>query len=133
MENSTKIILGIVLLGGAYYLYTRKKPETVGAVNKKQGNLTDCKNIQTMPCLIAPCPQFCADNVELPKKGGSPSVGSKGIVFDCEKAKIDNKQLYEQVKNTMDKMNHFSEKQKNDSICSMMRDSFYGYDKVGLR
>ena len=75
MDQKTKIILGIALLGGAYYLYTRKKRESVGAVNSiqkpinriKQFDLTGCKNIQTMPCLIAPCPQFCADNVELPK------------------------------------------------------------------
>jgi hypothetical protein len=33
MDKNTKIILGIVLLGGAYYLYTRKKPEAVGAKN----------------------------------------------------------------------------------------------------
>jgi hypothetical protein len=81
MDQNTKIILGIVLLGGAYYLYTRKKPEAVGAVNKKQGNLTDCKNIQTMPCLIAPCPQFCADN-DLPQKesGYIPCKGADGVV-----------------------------------------------------
>lgn len=37
MDQNTKIILGIVLLGGAYYLYTRKKPEAV--VNKRIGEV----------------------------------------------------------------------------------------------
>ena len=36
MDQKTKIILGIALLGGAYYLYTRKKRESVGTVNTIQ-------------------------------------------------------------------------------------------------
>jgi hypothetical protein len=122
MENSTKILIGITLLGGAYYLYTRKKPEAVivntGGV---KNSLTGCKNIQTIPCLKAPCPKRCADN-DLPQKGGSPSVGT-AVVFDCEKAKVEHKQIYEGVKRMMEKFTHFSEKQKNDSICNEMRNA----------
>jgi hypothetical protein len=47
MDQKTKIILGIALLGGAYYLYTRKKPEAVGAVNqipKSYDNTSNCEN-----------------------------------------------------------------------------------------
>jgi hypothetical protein len=70
MDQNTKIIIGIALLGGAYYLYTRKKPEAV-VVNTGgvKNSLTGCKNIQTIPCLKAPCPQRCADN-DLPQNVG---------------------------------------------------------------
>lgn len=46
MDQNTKIILGIVLLGGAYYLYTRKKPETV--VNKRIGEVDSGYKVKVM-------------------------------------------------------------------------------------
>jgi hypothetical protein len=53
MDQNTKIILGIVLLGGAYYLYTRKKPEAV--VNKRIGEIDRGYSVKTI------------DNSKLPK------------------------------------------------------------------
>ena len=53
MNQNTKIILGIVLLGGAYYLYTRKKPEAV--VNKRIGEIDRGYSVKTV------------DNSKLPK------------------------------------------------------------------
>ena len=55
-------------------------------------------------------------------KGGSPAVGTSSV-FDCEKAKVEYKQIYEGVKRMMENFTHFSEKQKNDSICSEMRNA----------
>ena len=142
MKNKNLIIGGVILAGiVAYYFYNKNKggslasssspitpasssPATMG------GNLTDCKNIVTIPCLVAPCPQRCADNVttassNMPspiRKGGSPAVGTSSV-FDCEKAKVEYKQIYEGVKRMMENFTHFSEKQKNDSICSEMRNA----------
>ena len=144
MNNKNLMIGGLVLaaLAGAYYFYNKNKggvassspsaPANQSSPAMGIFNLTDCKNIQTMPCLVAPCPRICADNVELPKKVGSPAVGTSSV-FDCEKAKVENKQLYERIKNTVNQMSHFSEQQKNNSICSMMRDSILGFGKVGLK
>ena len=70
MKNKNLIIGGLVLVGlaGAYYFYNKNKGVVVKPpiVNPPamSGNLTDCKNIVTMPCLVAPCPKICADNVE---------------------------------------------------------------------
>jgi hypothetical protein len=140
MKNKNLIIGGVIVAGIiAYYFYNKNKggvaPSSAPSSASSRtmgGNLTDCKNIQTIPCLVAPCPKICADNIELPKKGGSPAVGTSSV-FDCEKAKVENKQLYEQIKNTVGGMSHFSEQQKNNSICSMMRDSILGFGKVGLK
>jgi hypothetical protein len=51
MDQNTKIILGIVLLGGAYYLYTRKKPEGDNLCYDRNGkirNLTESERMQTV-------------------------------------------------------------------------------------
>ena len=79
MNNKNLIIGGVILAGiVAYYLYNKNKGGSLASSSSPStpassspatmgGNLTDCKNIVTMPCLVAPCPKICADNVELPK------------------------------------------------------------------
>ena len=83
MKNKNLIIGGVILAGlVAYYFYNKNKGG-VAASNAPAspiaptmgGNLTDCKNIVTMPCLVAPCPKICADNVTTassPTMGGIP-------------------------------------------------------------
>lgn len=75
MKNKNLIIGGVILAGlVAYYFYNKNKSVVAPSIAPSSassptmgGNLTDCKNIQTIPCLVAPCPQRCADNIELPK------------------------------------------------------------------
>ena len=86
MNNKNLIIGGVILAGlVAYYFYNKNKgggllsrSSSSAPANQSSPtmgeNLTDCKNIVTIPCLVAPCPQRCADNVKLPKKDGSPAV-----------------------------------------------------------
>jgi hypothetical protein len=71
MKNKNLIIGGVVLAGiVAYYFYNKNKggvapssaPSSASS-RTMSGNLTDCKNIVTMPCLLAPCPKICADNL----------------------------------------------------------------------
>lgn len=65
--------IAVAVVGIAYYLYNKNKGGVASNAPLSSiaptmgGNLTDCKNIVTMPCLVAPCPKICADNVSLPK------------------------------------------------------------------
>lgn len=89
MENKN-LIIGIALVGAAIYLYTKRKKEVVlpkAVVNKpinRTFDLTGCKNVQTIPCLVAPCPEYCADKVGLKNQNFSNMCGAcSGANGEC--------------------------------------------------
>ena len=84
MKNKNLIIGGVILAGlVAYYFYNKRKGSGLASMPSSSPIETKTTNVNSN----VPIPTF---------KGGSPAVGTSSV-FDCEKAKVENKQIYEGV------------------------------------
>lgn len=65
MTTNQKVLAGFGLAVVAYLAYKHYSKSAVLGKNDNdftKDELKGCKNIQTVPCLIAPCPKICADD-----------------------------------------------------------------------
>ena len=82
MNQNTKILIGIALLGVAYYLYTRKKPEAVVVSNKNQSlpnTTTQISSVQNMPIPQAQSSNETYEERSKKESGYIPCKGADGV------------------------------------------------------